>query len=335
MKPATADQDGDYGVIPGTKKPTLLQPGADKLNNLFGLIPTFEVIEKELDWTGATHGGEPFFFYEVKCRLFRADWCMGEGTGSANSWESKYRWRKSERLCPSCGKPAVLKSKDKDEWFCWKKKDGCGRTFRGDDPQITEQKVGNVPNPDIADQVNTVLKMANKRAKIAATLNATSAHEFFTQDLEDIPRTPEAQEDRKAEPRQQAPQHEPERAPEQQQQHQTKRKTDPKQAQLERVRILNELRSDFDKLGCQHQFETIWNEYPWRVPSEVPKGAQSREMVQRLRDKLAELRAKLEVTDADAITDDKDTRVPPANSKTPAQAQGALIDVPEPLNYAD
>jgi hypothetical protein len=106
-------------------------------------------------------------------------------------------------------------------------------------------------------------------------------------------------------------------------------KRDPKQPQLERVRILNEIRSDFDKLGCQHQFEAIWNEYPWRVPSEVPKNAQSREMVQRLRAELAELRAKLEVTDADAITDDKDTWVPPANSKTPAQAQGALIEDPQ------
>ena len=30
---------GDYGIIPGTKQRTLLNPGADKLNNLFGLVP--------------------------------------------------------------------------------------------------------------------------------------------------------------------------------------------------------------------------------------------------------------------------------------------------------
>jgi hypothetical protein len=42
-----------------------------------------------------------------------------------------------------------------------------------------------VPNPDVADVVNTIQKMAQKRALVAATLIATSASEFFTQDVED------------------------------------------------------------------------------------------------------------------------------------------------------
>ena len=42
-----------------------------------------------------------------------------------------------------------------------------------------------VPNPDGADVVNTIQKMAQKRALVAATLIATSASEFFTQDVED------------------------------------------------------------------------------------------------------------------------------------------------------
>ena len=33
----------DYGKIPGTERPTLLQPGADKLCNLFGLVIKYEV----------------------------------------------------------------------------------------------------------------------------------------------------------------------------------------------------------------------------------------------------------------------------------------------------
>ena len=41
------------------------------------------------------------------------------------------------------------------------------------------------PNPDGADVVNTIQKMAQKRALVAATLIATSASEFFTQDVED------------------------------------------------------------------------------------------------------------------------------------------------------
>ena len=52
-------------------------------------------------------------------------------------------------------------------------------------------------NPDTPDLVNTILKMATKRAYIAAVLNATGASEFFTQDLEDTaylsnPRTGES-----------------------------------------------------------------------------------------------------------------------------------------------
>jgi len=42
-----------------------------------------------------------------------------------------------------------------------------------------------IPNPDGADVVNTIQKMAQKRALVAATLLATSASEFFTQDVED------------------------------------------------------------------------------------------------------------------------------------------------------
>ena len=51
---------------------------------------------------------------------------------------------------------------------------------------IESQQAGRKPNPDAADVVNTVLKMAYKRAKVATTINATSASEFFTQDVEDF-----------------------------------------------------------------------------------------------------------------------------------------------------
>lgn len=182
-------KDGqDFGTIPGTPKPTLYQPGADKLNNLFGLVPRFIINEKHEDWTGEKHGGEPFFAYTVTCQLFRGDYLMGEGSGSCNSWESKYRYRKAERVCPSCGQAAIIKGKQEygGGWLCFAKKGGCGAKFRAGDESIEGQETGRVANPDIFDLVNTVLKMANKRGKIAATLNATSAHEFFTQDIEDI-----------------------------------------------------------------------------------------------------------------------------------------------------
>ena len=46
-----------------------------------------------------------------------------------------------------------------------------------------------VPNSDPAEQVNTILKMADKRALVAATLIATGLSEYFTQDIEDYTTT--------------------------------------------------------------------------------------------------------------------------------------------------
>jgi hypothetical protein len=178
----------DYGLIPGVQKPSLWKPGAEKLVNLFGLVASFEMLKSVEDWTGEAHGGEPFFYYKTKCKLWRGNMLMGEGEGSCNSWEVKYRWRKVERQCPECGCETIIKGKKEfgGGWLCWKKRGGCGATFKEGDSAIEEQSTDRKPNPDIFDQVNTFLKMANKRAKIDATINATSASEFFTQDLEDI-----------------------------------------------------------------------------------------------------------------------------------------------------
>ena len=42
-------KDGrDYGVIPGTKKPTLFKPGAERINIAFGTHPEYDLVEKEI-----------------------------------------------------------------------------------------------------------------------------------------------------------------------------------------------------------------------------------------------------------------------------------------------
>ncbi len=86
----------DYGIMPGDRRDdarkVLFKPGAEKLCSVFGLSPKYvkeTIIE---DWTGKDHG-EPLFYYEYRCQLWRGDRFMGEGIGSANSWEAKYRWR--------------------------------------------------------------------------------------------------------------------------------------------------------------------------------------------------------------------------------------------------
>ena len=178
----------DYGKIPGAgDKPTLLKPGAEKLCSLFGLAPVFEVAGQEMDWTGANYGGEPFFYIQYRCRLLRHGEIVGEGIGSCNSWEKKYRYRMGERVCPNCGKPTIIKGRDEygGGWICFAKKGGCGAKFKDGDKAIEGQEVGQVKNADPADIVNTIDKMAQKRSLIAATLIAVNASEFYTQDVED------------------------------------------------------------------------------------------------------------------------------------------------------
>lgn len=207
----------DYGAVPGTDKPTLLKPGAEKLSAFFGLTPAFEPIEIIKDWTGRDHG-EPFFEYQYKCRLFRGDRLIAEGIGSCNSWEKKYRYRwVSEDEVPFHLNPDNLLSrksgliefefainkretagrygKPAEYWDAFKTAIAAGdaikttrKTSSGKDLDawMIETVVYRVPNEDIFSQVNTIDKMAQKRALVAAVLIGVNASEFFTQDLEDM-----------------------------------------------------------------------------------------------------------------------------------------------------
>lgn len=170
-----------YGVIPGTQKPTLLKPGAEKLIVTFRLAPLLEVERIDL---GNNHRE-----YQVKCTLVHIPTgrVFGEGIGSCSTLESKYRWRQGERLCPHCGRPTIIKGKAEygGGWLCFARKGGCGAKFVERDEQITSQPVGRTENPDISDTWNTILKMAKKRALVDATLTATAASDIFTQDIGD------------------------------------------------------------------------------------------------------------------------------------------------------
>ncbi len=150
------EKDRDYGKIPGTNKPTLLKPGAERLNLAFGVYPDYMVTEQETDhdkevtwkkrkWAWGEKRGEKiwseesgtslgFYRYVVRCELKRraTDEMVGVGIGSASTLESRYV----------------------------------------DRPRELE---------------NTVLKMAQKRALVAATLNAYALSDRFTQDMEDAP----------------------------------------------------------------------------------------------------------------------------------------------------
>lgn len=178
----------DYGKIPGSEKPVLLKAGAEKMAAFFGLTVRFELADKIEDWTGESHEGEPFFYYRYKCSLWRGDALIAEGEGSANSWEKKYRYRQAERVCPSCGKATIIKGKAEygGGWVCFTKKGGCGAKFSDNAPEIVNQDVGQVKNPDPADIVNTLQKIGQKRALVAPILIATNTSDYFTQDVEDF-----------------------------------------------------------------------------------------------------------------------------------------------------
>jgi hypothetical protein len=172
--------DEHYGVIPGTKKPTLLKPGAEMLCILFRLGP-------EPQSTQAWDGEHLTVTTLTTLRHIPTGNFVGAASGMCSTREKRYAERKEERVCPSCGKAAIIKGREEygGGWVCFKKKDGCGTKYQDGDPAIEDQKVGIVENPDLPDLYNTVLKMAEKRALIAAVLNATAASQIFTQDMEE------------------------------------------------------------------------------------------------------------------------------------------------------
>lgn len=182
----------DYGPIPGGDKPALKKPGAEKLSSFFGLRPIFEDVQTVEDWMGEQHGGEPFFYYRQRCKLFLGDALsgplVGTADGSCNSWETKFRYRYSNRKCPNCSRETIIKGKDEygGGWLCYARKGGCGAKYPDGDQSIESQKLGQVKNTDPAELVNTILKMAQKRALVAAVLIATGASDYFTQDVDDF-----------------------------------------------------------------------------------------------------------------------------------------------------
>jgi hypothetical protein len=178
--------DVHYGKVPGTDKDTLLKPGAETLCMAFQLAPHFKLDER---WDGS------HLEVVVTCVLVHvpSGTELGNAVGSCSTLESKYAYRKGSRLCTECGKATLIKGKPEYEreerfkggWLCYAKKGGCGAKFVPGDPKIEGQQTDRVENPDIADQYNTVRKMACKRAHVAATLFVTGASELFTQDVED------------------------------------------------------------------------------------------------------------------------------------------------------
>jgi hypothetical protein len=179
-------QDVHFGKIPGTDKPTLLKPGAEVLCQMFHLVPN--------PVSSVTYGdgvSGPHITVQSKCAVHLNDLdgpVVAFGEGAANSWEKKWRYRNSERVCPNCGKPAIIKGQQQygGGWLCFKKKDGCGSKWPDGADDIEKQTVGQIDNPDPYELLNTITKIANKRATLDAVIRGTSTSDLFTQDMDEM-----------------------------------------------------------------------------------------------------------------------------------------------------
>jgi hypothetical protein len=191
----------DYGPMPGGRIDpktgkgvlVLLQPGAQKLLEIYGYYAEPEIVEKIEDWGEIGPDGVitkyPFWSYNVRVNIVskRTGNVVSAGFGACNSREKKYLWRDAALKCPFCEKENIRVSKNPkpgEYYYCWKKTGGCGAQFGQDTPAIVNQKVGRTLNPEPFDLQNTILKMAVKRAVVAGAIAATRSAMLFTQDLE-------------------------------------------------------------------------------------------------------------------------------------------------------
>lgn len=145
-----------FGKIPGTDKPSLFQPGADKLLMAFRIAPEFDI--EDLSTADCVR-------YRVTCRGVHqvSGVALGSCVGEASSNEEKYKWRRA------------VNDKEFEATPITHRRVKFGKSYE-------TKQVRTEP----ADVANTVLKMAEKRAKIGMVLNVTGASDMFGQDLEDL-----------------------------------------------------------------------------------------------------------------------------------------------------
>lgn len=172
--------DEDYGLIPGTPKPTLFKAGAEKLAQLYGLAARIES-----QFISGDNTSTPPLMYDSQCFLHIGSFAgpiVAVGHGTANSWERRYR--RDTKVCPRCKEPKIIKSKFRPGWYCL----ACKSNFSKDDPEITEQSESATGDTVGAFDLGvTLMKMAEKRSFVDAVLRATATSGLFTQDVAEEP----------------------------------------------------------------------------------------------------------------------------------------------------
>lgn len=82
-------RDVDFGVIPGTARPSLFKSGAEKIAMGYGLLQHYDVVSCVENWDGDS----PFFMYTVRCDLCKIvegkEYIFSTAYGSANTKEKR------------------------------------------------------------------------------------------------------------------------------------------------------------------------------------------------------------------------------------------------------
>jgi hypothetical protein len=157
---AVMKKDVHFGVIPGTEKPTLYKPGAEKVLMTFRIAAVLKLTEDL-----GVPGEEARYRITMQGVNQGTGEILGEGIGECSSNEEKYKWRRpvheNEFNAAPEDRRRVKYQRNGDTW--------------------------NQVRVEPSDVANTVLKMASKRAMVAMTLVVTAASDVFSQDIEDLP----------------------------------------------------------------------------------------------------------------------------------------------------
>ncbi len=146
----------DYGTIPGTNKPSLYKAGAERINKAFGVYATYEILSREEDHDRAVkYTKKKKLGWDKEKREILWEFTPGESVGF-------YSYTVICRLINSATGQVVG--------------EGIGSCSTMESKYIDRPR----------DCENVVLKMAQKRALVAATLNTYALSDRFTQDMEDL-----------------------------------------------------------------------------------------------------------------------------------------------------
>ena len=130
------EKDIDYGLHPGTESLALRDPGASKIANAFNTYPVHIMLHTRED--------EDVISYLVQANLISRTTgkVVGVGVGGCSTMESKYGYR-----------------------YVWHPQD---YGYDKSELKFKKGKGWRIPNPEVVDLGNTIVKMACKRSEIDA-----------------------------------------------------------------------------------------------------------------------------------------------------------------------